>query len=57
MVRLVKDCDIKSKTEEFKEVLNKCLYSIQKSKDIDFNVLALVDWPNLTSSVEKFKPL
>lgn len=57
VVRLVKDCDIKSKKEEFKEISSEILYSVQKSKDIDFNVLALVDWPNLTSTVEKLKPL
>lgn len=57
MVCLVKDCDIKSKKGEFKEISSEILYSVQKSKNIDFNVLALVDWPNLTSTAEKLKPL
>lgn len=56
-VCLVKDSDIKSKKKEFEEILSEILYSVQKTKDIDFNVLALVDWPNLTISEGKPKPL
>lgn len=45
--RLVKNSDVNSKKEEFEENFSQILYSIQKSKDIDVNVLALVDWPKL----------
>lgn len=54
---LVKDHEMKSKQQEFEEVNCEILYSIQKSKDIDYSILAVANWPNLTISEEKPKPL
>lgn len=57
VVCLVKDTDRKCKKNEFKEIASERIYSLQKSKDVDFNIVALVDWPNSLKSTEKPKPL
>lgn len=56
-VYLIKGSEIDSKRTEFQQISSEILHSVQKSKNIDFNIVALADWPNLTSRESKLTPL
>lgn len=57
VVCLVKEIDVKSKRDDFKEITSETLYSLQKSKDVDLNIVDLADWSNSKNSTEEPKPL
>lgn len=52
-VMMVKDVDLDEKKELFDDIISNVIFSVQKSKHVDFNVVALVDQFNSTNIREK----
>lgn len=54
-VVMVKEPDLQAKRDLFVTLASEVIFSVQKSKNIDFNVIALVDW--FESEQDNDKPL